>query len=170
MKKSRLRDNLESLLLVIFIALLVRNFILYPYRVEDSEMSPTLRAGDFIWSYSLAFGLKNPFNSEKRWAARNPERNELVIFENPHDPGELLARRVHAIEGDKVEGKSSESLIIPPGYFFAKADNNAVRGVGLVPLKQLRGKIWLIWFSLKSKNERSSGSSINWKRLFKAVN
>ncbi len=139
-------------------------------------MSPTLQTGDFVWSYSLAFGLSNPFKSSVRWAARNPERNELVIFELPTEPGVLLARRVVAVEGDKVVNKNSEPLIIPPGYFFAKGDNlefsnNAAQGEGLFPTKQLRGKIWKIWFSLKSKDDgKSTSTSINWKRLFKTVN
>ena len=169
MKKSRRRDYIESLILVIMIALVIRQFVTYPCQIVDNEMAPTLQAGDYVWSYNLAFGMPNFLKPEKRWAARNPERNELVVFELPGEPGVILARRVLAIEGDKVEKKNSEPLVVPPGYFFAKIDNpalssNAAQGEGLVPTKQLRGKIWLVWFSVKPKG------SINWKRLFKTVN
>mgnify|MGYP001606294387 FL=1 len=166
MKKSRLRDYIESLILVVIIALMLRHFFLYPCRINDNDMSPTLKAGDFIWSYNLAFG---------RWAARSPEKNELVIFELPNEPGVLLARRILGVEGDVIQTKTAPPLIIPPGYFFAKADNlpisnNAAQGDGLVPVKQLRGKIWKIWFSVNSKDNGKAKTFINWKRIFKTVN
>ena len=65
-KNTSLFSNLKSIILAIFIAILIRSFVVEPFNIPSGSMKPNLLVGDFIfvskWSYgfskhSLPFSL-----------------------------------------------------------------------------------------------------------------
>lgn len=63
--------------------------------------------------------------------------------------------------------------IVPPGHFFALGDNrnssDDSRYWGMIPLKNIESRVFLIWLSLDWKNKQNGWPSIRWERIFSSV-
>lgn len=197
MIKKRLRrwtmlEFLEAFAYAAVIGLVIRLFVLTPFKVNDNDMFPTIQAGDFVLSYDLAYGLQNIFGTGKV-GAKLPKIGDPVIVKINSDGDFAEAKRVWGRPGDRVEviknqvwinsvltsisaGKvnSYGPIIVPPNYIFVSGDNaitiNAAEGNGLVKISALQGLIWRIWFSMSwESKEQSYWSAIRWRRIFSSV-
>ena len=109
MKINKIINNLKSIILAIFIALLIRSFIAEPFNIPSGSMKPNLLVGDFIfvskWSYgyskhSLPFSL--PFIPGKI-LSKIPNRGDVVVFKTPQDNRTDYIKRVIGLPGDKIK-------------------------------------------------------------------
>lgn len=59
---------------------LTKNFILDVKYVNGQSMYPSLKNGDIIFVFKLAYGIKEPFKNKYiiRWAS--PQKDDIVIF------------------------------------------------------------------------------------------
>ena len=98
---SNFFNNLRSILLAIFIALLIRSFVAEPFNIPSGSMKPNLLVGDFIfvskWSYgyskhSLPFSI--PLISGKIFG-KLPERGDVAVFKTPYDNYGYKFQRQH---------------------------------------------------------------------------
>jgi signal peptidase I len=96
------RDYLENILIAIFLALMVRTFVLTGYKVPTSSMAPTLLPGDFIFAYRLPLGLKIPFTQTKI-GVNPPKRGQIVVFSYPEQPRVTYVKRVIGVPGDRIQ-------------------------------------------------------------------
>ncbi len=99
------KDYLETVILAVFLALLIRTFVLSGYKVPTSSMAPSLIPGDFIFASRLHYGLRVPFTTTKIFS-RLPDRGEVVVFNYPDQPRVHYVKRVIGLPGDKVEIKA----------------------------------------------------------------
>ena len=97
-----LRTYAEGIFLTIFLALVIRSFVVTPYRVTNDLMSPSIVAGDFLMAYRLPYGIKIPWSS-KKWGRKEPLRGDLVVFSCPSNSSEKCMRRVVGLPGDRIE-------------------------------------------------------------------
>jgi signal peptidase I len=104
------RDYLESILIAIFLALLVRTFIISGYKVPTSSMAPTLLPGDFIFSYKIPYGVRVPLWNKKIFVSP-PKRGDVVVFSYPDQPRVKYVKRVVGEPGDRIEIKNG-SLVL----------------------------------------------------------
>ena len=107
-KRVALRSYLEVLAVTIAAALLVRGFVISPYRVPTSSMAPTLLPGDFVLASRLAYGIEIPFSGGFRMGARPASRGDVVVLRDPRKDtnggsGASFAKRVVGLPGDRVE-------------------------------------------------------------------
>src|SRR4051812_1725278 len=93
-KKAVVRDYVEALIAALFVALVVRLFILTAYKIPTASMLPTLYVGDFVFAYKLPYGLHIPFTDIKYFASRKPDRGEVIVFRFPADPALSFIKRV----------------------------------------------------------------------------
>jgi signal peptidase I len=113
--KSRLRQNVESLVLAVSVALLVRSSVVEAFWVPSGSMLPTIQIGDHLFVNKLAYGLQLdlPFgllNWEiAQWSPVH--RGEIVVFTSPVDRRTDLIKRVIAVEGDTVEIRTKHLFI-----------------------------------------------------------
>ena len=98
----RWQDYIESILIAILLALIVRTFVLTGYRVPTTTMAPNLLPGDFIFSFRLPYGVRLPL-TEKKWAVQAPKRGEIVVFTFPDQPRTNYVKRVIGLPGDLIE-------------------------------------------------------------------
>jgi signal peptidase I len=103
-RKSTARQYVESIGGVVFVALLLRSFVVEAYQIPSGSMIPTLQVGDHIWVNKLIYGLRIPFTDIKFGTQyRPPRRGEIVVFTHPREPEKDLIKRVVAVGGDEVE-------------------------------------------------------------------
>ena len=111
-RKSTFREYVESIGLAVFIALLLRAFVVEAFQIPSGSMIPTLRVGDHIFVNKFVYGLRAPFT--KWWFAEwgdGPKRGEIVVFMFPEDESKDFIKRIVAIPGDTLELRDNELVI-----------------------------------------------------------
>ncbi|MGI9559278.1 MAG: signal peptidase I [Thermodesulfobacteriota bacterium] len=104
--KSFLRQNLESVLLALLLALCVRAFIVQPFKIPSSSMEPTLLVGDYIIVQKFAYETKIPFFDIAVYKNADVKKGDIVVFKKSDNPGgkkNYFIKRVIATGGDIVE-------------------------------------------------------------------
>jgi signal peptidase I len=102
-RKGALREYAQTAAVAVLAALLLRAFLVEAFRIPSSSMAPTLLAGDHILVSKLAYGPRIPFGSRRLFGPAQPRRGDVIVFENPRDPGGDLVKRVVGVAGDVVE-------------------------------------------------------------------
>jgi signal peptidase I len=104
-------EYFESLLIAVFIAVLLRAFVISAYKIPTASMAPTLMPGDFVFCYKLPFGFRVPFIKNKVGGQRLPVRGEVVVFRFPIDEEINFIKRVVGLPGDRIEIKGRKLYI-----------------------------------------------------------
>ena len=107
---STFREYLENILIAVFLALMVRTFVLTGYKVPTSSMAPSLLPGDFIFSYRVPFGVQIPL-SDYKFAVHPPHRGEVVVFTYPGQPHISYVKRVVGLSGDKIQVSNGDLVV-----------------------------------------------------------
>lgn len=215
------KSYLEALVITLVIGLLLRAFVIAPYKIPTSTMMPALFSGDYVFVFKLPYGLKFPF-LKKSGEVQNLKRGDVVLFSYTRDPDTKFIKRVLGLPGDKIEYKNRElvingqvlnyklldssaysairshddldfysesidanttntviynkdhkpeelgPIIVPENEVFLLGDHrdnsDDSRYWGMVPKKNLDGKVVIIWFSVDPET-----SSIRWNRLFTSL-
>lgn len=87
---------------VILIVLLVRSFVVEPFRIPSGSMIPTLLVGDFILVNKFDYGIRLPVIDKKIISVGEPERGDVVVFRYPEDPSVDYIKRVIGLPGDHI--------------------------------------------------------------------
>ena len=137
----------------------LRLYVVESAIVDGGSMRPTLRSGDYVLVYKLAYA-----------STRLPERGEIVTFTSPIEPGDILVKRVVGLPGDYVQYVNSWVLVngvamgrmapapgwrderpeyVPPGHVYVLGDNRGnsedSRDWGPVSAAALRGRALLVY-------------------------
>lgn len=96
-------DYARSFFPVAAALLVLRSFILEPYRIPSDSMMPTLVDGDFIVVNKYAYGLRWPVINTKFFEVGDPRRGDIVVFRFPEDPAINYIKRVVGLPGDTIE-------------------------------------------------------------------
>jgi signal peptidase I len=222
------REYLESLVIAIGLALVLRFFVVSAYKIPTGSMAPTLKVGDFIFAYKLPYGFRVPFSSIRFGAQSIPERGEVVVFRYPGNESITYVKRVVGLPGDRIAIKNRKlvvnekeaqyeevspdfikdlpgqeyysalrenmngstrmviksrtdeadffgPVVVPPGHIFVLGDNrdssDDSRYWGTVPIKNLEGRVVMVWMSFDWINRWADGRypSIRWERVFMSV-
>lgn len=87
---------------VILIVLLLRSFLVEPFRIPSGSMTPTLLAGDFILVNKYAYGIRLPVINKKIIELSDPQRGDIAVFRFPKDPSIDYIKRVVGLPGDRI--------------------------------------------------------------------
>lgn len=88
---------------VIFIVLLLRSFVVEPFRIPSNSMMPTLLTGDFILVNKFAYGLRLPVLNAKFLPLGQPKHGDVVVFKYPGDDKKTdYIKRIVGLPGDEV--------------------------------------------------------------------
>ena len=168
--KSVLREWVESIVIALAIALVIRTFIIEAFKIPSGSMRPTLEVGDRIFVNKFIYRFQEP------------QRGNIVVFRYPLNPKRYFVKRLAAVGGEVIELKNGNIVInsvvikkpeifeknyyynqgekgaqdkgvkVPPDYFFFLGDNSAnskdSRYWGYVPRKYIIGKAFLRFWPL----------------------
>ena len=87
---------------IVLIVLLLRSFLVEPFRIPSASMMPTLLIGDFILVNKFAYGIRLPVLDNKIVGIGEPERGDIVVFRFPRQPSIDYIKRVVGLPGDRV--------------------------------------------------------------------
>ena len=167
---SAWRENIESLIWAVALALAIRTFIMAPFKIPSGSMRTTLIEGDWI--------LVNKFI----YRFHAPHRGDIIVFRYPEDPKRSFIKRLAAVGGDSVEIRQGKVLVngrpldgadifrtnyyynqgpngqegqvthIPEEAYFVLGDNSASshdsRFWGFVPEENIIGRAEFIYWPL----------------------
>lgn len=101
-KEPVIVEYARSLFPVIVIVLIIRSFIVEPFRIPSSSMMPTLLIGDFILVNKFSYGLRLPVLNWEIVELGEPERGDVVVFRSPDNPSEDWIKRIVGLPGDHI--------------------------------------------------------------------
>lgn len=101
-KKGKLRETIESIVVALFFALLIRTFVVQAFKIPSGSMEPTLLVGDYLLVTKFTYGYKIPFTKKRIFDFKKPERGDIIVFSYPLDPDKDFIKRVIGIEGDEI--------------------------------------------------------------------
>jgi signal peptidase I len=166
--KREIREWIESLLVAVVLAMVIRAFVAQAFKIPTGSMRPTLVEGDRI--------LVNKFI----YKFREPKRGDVIVFRYPGVEKKDFIKRLIAVEGEEVEIKDGDIYVdgerveepfsirktryynkepyggrgkkirIPEDSYFVLGDNSASsrdsRYWGFVPEKNLIGKAFFLYW------------------------
>ena len=101
-KEPLLVEYAHSFFPVLFVVLVLRSFIVEPFRIPSGSMMPTLLIGDFILVNKFTYGIRLPVLGTKLMAMGEPSRGDIVVFKFPQDPSVDYIKRVIGLPGDRI--------------------------------------------------------------------
>lgn len=137
-KKPLLVDYARSFFPIFLFVLILRSFIVEPFRIPSASMMPTLLIGDFILVNKYEYGIRLPVLNSKIIDNETPERGDIIVFRYPVNPDIPYIKRVVGLPGDHVayydktlyiNGKPMEQDIL--GAYNAVGSGNMMDGVSL---------------------------------------
>ena len=158
--RSWWREAVQTIVLAAVLALVIRLFVVEPFRVDGPSMEPTLYTGERLLVDKISYRL------------HPARRGDIVVFRNPRNQREDYIKRVVAVGGDVVEirlGKlylndqpisepyvfrdgisSYGPQVIPPGFLFVMGDNRPnsrdSRFFGPIPQGLVRGRALVVFW------------------------
>jgi signal peptidase I len=167
------REYLETAVIALVAAILLRIFVVSAYRVSSASMENALYEGDYIFVNKLAYEF-----------GEGPKAGDIIVFEYPNNPSKDFIKRIVASPGQTVEiadkivyvdgevasippsSKNVDKRIIPgdlsfrdnfgpyevpAGQYFVMGDNRDdsrdSRFWGAVPADNLKGKAVFVYWS-----------------------
>jgi signal peptidase I len=88
--KKWIREVVETVVIALVLAFLIRTFIIGTFWVPSGSMEQTLQVNDRIIAYKLFYDIDDV------------ERGDIVIFKFPLDPRKDFVKRVIGLPGDTI--------------------------------------------------------------------
>ena len=138
LKEPTLVEYAKSFFPVILAVLLLRSFLIEPFRIPSGSMMPTLLVGDFILVNKYKFGIRLPVLIKKVYELGEPERGDVVVFRFPKDPSVDYIKRVVGVPGDHVVYRDKTLFVngekiaqIPQGNYIGMGSGLSMSGADL---------------------------------------
>jgi signal peptidase I len=138
LKESTLVEYCKSFFPVILAVLLLRSFLVEPFRIPSGSMMPTLLVGDFILVNKFAYGIRLPVVNTKIIEIGEPQRGDVVVFRYPKDPSVDYIKRVIGLPGDRIGYFNKVVYIngepagqVPSGVYIGKGSGVNMSGASL---------------------------------------
>ncbi len=144
-------EYVESFTIAIVLALIIRTFVVQPFKIPTGSMHTTLLEGDRILVNKFIYRFKEP------------EIGDVVVFKSPETANKDYIKRLAAQNGDKIQIKNgriwlNNQLLDHPdifrqNYYYNRGEYAAEDSVYVVP----EGKMFVL-----GDNSLSSHDSRYW--------
>lgn len=96
-------ENLRSIVILLFLIFSFRWSIASPYHVPTASMEPSIKVGDRLLAFKLAYNFKIPFTSFALFEWGTPKRGDIIVFKYPQNPDIDYVKRVVGVAGDRLK-------------------------------------------------------------------
>lgn len=100
--EPKLVEYARSFFPILLIVLVLRSFIIEPFRIPSGSMKPSLQVGDFILVNKYTYGIRLPIIGKKVVNIGAPARGDVLVFRFPKQPNKDFIKRVIGLPGDKI--------------------------------------------------------------------
>lgn len=109
LRRDDVLTSIQSVLVVVVVAVFAVAFVLQPFRIPSESMDPTLRVGDFLLMNKQALAPHGRLD----FLMPHPgvRRGEIVVFHYPVDPAVPIIKRVVAVPGDRLRMHGAEMVL-----------------------------------------------------------
>jgi len=148
------QEWIKPILVAAILALLIRTFIVQPFKIPSNSMNPTLKPGDRIFVNKFLYGARIPLTDIRMPVIRAPKPGDIVVFLSPTEKKKYLVKRFIAGEGETVRindghvfvdgeemknvpfkrffyhnrgeyGTELKTIRVPEDHFYVLGDNSA---------------------------------------------
>lgn len=105
------KDWIEPIVIAFILAMVIRSFIIAPFKIPSGSMEDTLLVGDQLMAVKFIYGIRIPFTSKFVVRFRDPKPGEVIVFKYPEDPSKDFIKRCIAVGGQTVEIRNKEVYI-----------------------------------------------------------
>jgi len=95
------REWLESLIIIALFAVVIRSFVVAPFKIPSSSMMPTLEIGDYLFVLRYTYGFRIPL-TDIQLLSSEANRGDVAVFVYPEDKSKDYIKRVVGLPGDKI--------------------------------------------------------------------
>jgi signal peptidase I len=143
----------ESMVVAFIMAMVIRTFLIQPFKIPSGSMRMTLVEGDRLFVNKLVYGPQVPLTDLRLPGLAKPRRGDVVVFIEPVQRQKDFIKRLIAVGGETVEVRDGKVLIndkpvtegaianihyyndgdyarpgqkitVPAGHFFMMGDNS----------------------------------------------
>ncbi|MEI6438081.1 MAG: signal peptidase I [Candidatus Omnitrophota bacterium] len=144
----------ESIVVAFVLAMIIRSFIVEPFKIPSGSMRMTLIEGDRLFVPKFEFGPLVPFTKYRIPGYAKPKRGDVIVFKYPVTRDKDFIKRLIAVGGETVEildgkvlingrvikdgpianihyynmgqyGAEGKVTTVPAGNYFVMGDNSA---------------------------------------------
>lgn len=106
-------EIIEFIIISITLVFIIRTYIIQPFLVWGSSMSPNFSSGDYILIDEISLRFKSI------------ERGEVIVFKYPQNPSTYFIKRVIGLPGEKVKISDGKIIIFdkdnPEGFVLKES-------------------------------------------------
>lgn len=133
------RDTLEAVVVALFLAFIIRAFIVQAFKIPSGSMLDTLQIGDHLLVSKFAYDVRLPSDiwldttdGKVLMKTGDPQRGDIVVFLFPEDESKDFIKRVIGLPGETLEVRDkvvyiNGQPIDEPYVLHTKADTLPVR-------------------------------------------
>jgi signal peptidase I len=110
-RKSTVREYAESIGVAVFVALLLRAFVVEAFKIPSGSMIPTLQIGDHIFVNKFVYGLRIPFTYRFIRHSSTPRRGDVIVFIFPMEEVKDFIKRIVGVGGDVLEMRNGTLFV-----------------------------------------------------------
>ncbi|HLD41150.1 MAG TPA: signal peptidase I [Candidatus Omnitrophota bacterium] len=131
--KSVAWEWVESIVVALILALVIRHFVIQAFKIPTGSMRMTLIEGDRIMVNKFIYGAKIPFSDIRLPGLRQPKRGDVVVFVYPEDPKKDFIKRLIGLPGETVEikkgniyinGELCQDPVVYNRYYYNRPETN----------------------------------------------
>jgi signal peptidase I len=96
----------KSIVVALVVWFFLRTFLVEAFRIPSGSMENTLLIGDFLFVNKALYGAEVPIVKTRLPAVREPERNEILVFDSVEEEGLKVVKRLVGMPGDTLAMES----------------------------------------------------------------
>src|SRR5712691_3404321 len=98
----------KSIVVALVVWFFLRTFLVEAFRIPSGSMENTLLIGDFLFVNKALYGAEVPLIHARLPAVREPERNDILVFDSVEEEGLKVVKRLIGMPGDTLYMESGQ--------------------------------------------------------------